>query len=73
MKFTQHQVLEMDSTMVQRCLICGEVISDYRGLMGPIDNPLPQGYAPGAVYKSDIGNPRITTIQQPEQFQKCKP
>lgn len=73
MNFTQHQVAEMDSTMVQRCLICGEVISDYRGMIGPIDNPLPQGYAPGAVYVSNTRNPRITTIQEPDNYQKCKP
>lgn len=59
--YTKHFVLTMDGSYVQRCLFCGEVISDYRNTMSPAGTPPPQGVPAGNVYVSN-GNPRITTV-----------
>jgi hypothetical protein len=71
--FTRHIVAEMDESMVQRCLICGIIISDYRNTMSPAGTPPPVGYAAGEVFVSE-GNPRISGISLIEgtEYENCK-
>lgn len=54
--FTRHIVADMDASMVQRCLICGEIISDYRNAMWPNGQDPPKGWGSGPVYVLG-GNP----------------
>lgn len=51
-KYIKHTVGEMDEDMVQRCVICGEIISDYRNAMVPAGQKLPKGFEPGIIYVS---------------------
>lgn len=75
MKFTKHIVADMDASMVQRCLICGTVINDYRNLVQASGSPVPKEYAAGEVFISDTNNPRISTIQEPTDYfiEDCTP
>ena len=63
----------MDESMVQRCLICGIIISDYRNTMSRAGTP-PAGYAAGEVFFSE-GNPRISGISliAGTEYENCKP
>lgn len=70
-KFTHHVVADMDESMVQRCVICGFVVSDYRNVMCPAGSPPSRGFDAGSIFVSG-GNPRITTIQPPEDYVDCK-
>lgn len=54
-QYTKHVVGEMVE-LVQRCLICGEVISDYRNAWYPAGQDAPTGWAPGELFVSS-GNP----------------
>ncbi len=54
--FIKHIVANMDGSMVQRCLICGEIISDYRNAMWPSGQSPPSGWGSGPVYIL-AGNP----------------
>ena len=58
MKYIKHIVAEMDESLIQRCLICGEVISDYRNTMAPVGTVI-SGFPQGPVYVSDSKNPQI--------------
>lgn len=73
MQYTRHIVADMDETMVQRCLICGEVISDYRTCMYEINAGVPKGWAAGELFVRG-GNPRITNrnIGEGDTFINCK-
>lgn len=74
MKFTKHIVADMDESLVQRCLICGEAISDYTNTMQPYGTPAPKGFAAGNIYISNTNNPRISTIEEPTEYEieNCK-
>jgi len=75
MKFMKHIVADMDESLVQRCLICGETICDYTNTMYPKGTPSPQGYAAGNVYVSQNRNPTISMIAEPTEhdIENCKP
>lgn len=70
----EHQVVDMDETMVQHCIVCGEVINDYRNAMWPIDQGPPTGYSTGSVYISGK-NPTVFVTTRPNRIedviQKC--
>lgn len=77
-KFVLHVVTALDEEMIQRCVLCGEVISDYSNSVWPKDQIAPQGYAPGVVYVSEGSFPKIITKYLPEEnimhtdgFRKC--
>lgn len=70
--FIEHYVLDMDDSMVQRCVICGEVISDYSNSIWPTDSEPPRGFYEGHVYVSAHGNATVYVTQEPETFKKCK-
>ena len=61
-KFIEHTVIEIDETMIQRCVICGAVIDDYSNSMWPLEQGPPKGYAAGNIYRSENGF--ITTVQE---------
>ncbi len=71
-KYISHQVIDMDATMVQNCVICGENICDYRNAMWPNDQPAPKGFASGPVFVS-AGNPKIfkTNLDPADPFLPC--
>ena len=46
----EHLAGEMDRGGVQVCTRCGEIITDYRGVMVPDGTPPLRGFAPGPVY-----------------------
>ncbi len=52
-KFIRHIVGPYEGQM-QFCLICGEVICDYRGAVYPADCPPPSGFAEGELYVQGI-------------------
>ena len=63
----------MDETMVQNCIFCGEVISDYRNAMYPYGQEPPKGWATGNVFISG-SNPKWYTneVKEGEEFIDCK-
>lgn len=70
--YIQHYVTEMDESMMQRCLYCGEVVSDYRNAMWPADQGPPRGFPTGELYVS-VGFPTIITNQPPPPpIQDCR-
>ena len=48
--YVKHQVINMDESMVQNCVLCGECISDYRNAMWPQNQKPPTGWPAGAVF-----------------------
>lgn len=70
--FIKHHTGELDESMMQRCIFCGEVISDYRNVMYPKEQGPPKGFAAGDIYVRK-GNPKITTTIEPsdEQIIAC--
>lgn len=72
MEYIKHIVAEMDESLIQRCLICGEVISDYRNTMAPAGTVI-SGFTQGPVYVSDSKNPQIycTELSEGETAKNC--
>lgn len=71
----EHQVVEMDESMIQRCVICGQVISDYNGCMQPAGSPPIKGFPVGRVYVTKDGlNPTIykTELDPFDPVEPCK-
>lgn len=68
-KYIKHEVVEMDENMIQRCVVCGCIISDYRNCAWPSDQSPPSGFVAGSVYVSG----GITTLSEPDDFESCKP
>ena len=68
--YIKHTVIEMDESMVQYFVICGEIISDYRNAMWPSGQPAPKGYSSGEIFVQK-GNPTITTTFTPSEFANC--
>lgn len=64
--YVQHVVTEMDETRLQRCVICGEVITDYRQVLWASGDPGPIGFGAGRVYVRK-GCPTITTTITPDE------
>lgn len=53
--FEKHQVKDMDESMVQRCINCNAIISDYRNTMMPAGQSMPKGFSAGYVYVNRVG------------------
>jgi len=72
MKYTQHIVGELIGG-IQTCVICGAVITDYRGTMVPDGTPPLRGFPAGPVYIRGV-NPIETTIyiSDNDEFDVCK-
>ena len=68
---TKHYVNEMDSSQVQKCIICGETIADYRNVSSSDGKPI-KGFPPGEIYVSS-GNPTNTSAIPPRNItiNKC--
>lgn len=73
MHFTKHIVADMDDSMIQRCLICGTVISDYQNTFYPKDQEPTKGFPAGEIYVSG-GTPKISTVEPPQNvtISDCK-
>lgn len=71
--YTKHVVGKMVD-LIQRCIICGEVICDYTHSARPKQQGTPPGYEEGNVYVS-TGNPRhyASELMAPKEFVNCKP
>lgn len=54
-KYTKHLVEEMDNSRVQKCILCGAVINDYRNAMIPEGQSPSKGYSAGYIY---VGEPQ---------------
>jgi hypothetical protein len=50
---------------VQKCELCGEIISDYRNSAWPAEQGPPKGFDEGNVYVS-VGNPVMYFADDPE-------
>jgi hypothetical protein len=50
--YTEHIVIDMDDSMVQRCILCGETIADYREVSWHKGMGQPKGWAAGSVFVS---------------------
>ena len=59
--------------LVQRCVRCGIVISDYRHAAWPPGQDAPTGFAPGPVTVSASGNPRVTLAGAQSGARSCRP
>lgn len=69
--YTKHYVIDMDESMVQNCIYCGEIISDYRNAMIPRGQLIPKGFPTGDVFVLK-GNPTIyATSLQNNKFNQC--
>jgi len=64
---TRHVVTEMDETMIQRCVICGKVISDYSNSAWPEGQQLPKGFEAGEIFTDGF----CTTTLRPTDFIDC--
>ena len=73
MTYTKHIAGEM-ADGVQRCVICGFVIADYRHTMVEEGSPPLRGWQEGEVFVSDSSNPKVfTTMLPPEEvFVNCE-
>lgn len=72
--YVKHIVNDMpEGELVQHCIICGAIISDYRNTVSPRGTPPSKGYAAGPVYVME-GNPRISTriIKPTEKSSLCQ-
>jgi hypothetical protein len=49
-KIIRHIVSEMDENMIQRCIMCGEIIFDYSNAAWPAEQEPPRGFAPGQLF-----------------------
>ena len=67
MNYTRHIAGELIQG-VQRCVVCGFILSDYRNTLTSTPHIPLKGWSEGAVYVK--GN--ITQIAQPEFYQDCK-
>jgi hypothetical protein len=68
--YVRHIVGEMTEEGIQGCVICGEIITDYRGAMVPEGTPPLRGFDAGDIYVLK-GNPTITQTGEPERFILC--
>jgi hypothetical protein len=70
--FIRHIVKDMDNSLIQKCELCGEIISDYRFSEQPIGDEPPRGFPSGSVFLTK-GNPVFyTVILSPEDtFEDC--
>lgn len=77
MKYIKHIAGEFDGE-IQRCIVCGEIIIDNRGLVMPKGSKM-SSYASGPIYQSEGTNPRITiagayaTEEEINLSKPCKP
>ncbi len=71
MTYIKHYVNDMDDSMIQYCIYCGEIINDYRGVMYEKEFGPPQGFDAGNIFVR-AGFPRILTTIEPENFIPCK-
>lgn len=73
--YVQHIVSAMED-WVQRCLICGEIISDYRNSAWPVGDPPPRGWQPGPICVSKGTNPTIYMppdgVNKEDEIIECK-
>lgn len=75
-QYIRHVVSEMDDSMIQRCIICGEVICDYTNAMWSSGQDAPKGFGEGNLYISKTGNPTVFRTdhwEPPTEFDNCKP
>lgn len=71
--FIKHVVIDMDDSRVQRCVICGEVICDYRNSMS-CDGSISKGFGSGSVYISKSKNPTVFKTDHwspPTEYDTC--
>jgi hypothetical protein len=66
-QYVEHHVNDMDETLLQRCVLCGEIITDYRNIMYRVEDGPPAGFRAGPVYVS----PGITTLSEPDVYEHC--
>lgn len=57
--FIKHIVNDMDESMFQHCVMCGEIITDYRNSLWT--GEAPKGWAAGEVYIRN-GEPKFFSI-----------
>lgn len=63
--YVEHTVVDMDESMIQNCVICGEEIFNYQNAMYPSGSPPPKGFAAGQIYISSYKNPQIFLSTKP--------
>jgi len=71
--FIRHVIGELTDN-IQRCVICGEVVNDYRGAMWPAGQEAPTGFPKGDIYVSAQGNPKMfcSDISEYDTYINCK-
>lgn len=72
--YIKHIVADMDESIIQGCLICGEIINDYSNVMWPQGQEPPKGYPAGNVYISKNTNPTIfltDSVLGNNEFENC--
>jgi len=73
-KYTRHIAGEMDG-LVQRCVLCGQIICDYRGAMvyPPSAEP-PKGWEPGEIFISVKTNPThiVSQVFDEDEVESCQ-
>ena len=58
------------SDKIQRCIICGYLITDYNGVVWIGDEP--RGFAEGQeVFVNENKSGRFMTIVEPDKFRNC--
>lgn len=71
--YIRHVVSEMQD-LVQRCVICGKVLSDYRGAMTDTPGPI-KGFPAGTLFVYESTNPTVFTLDIPDDgchfFKEC--
>lgn len=73
--YKKHIAGEMNSEGLQMCVICGEILTDYRGAMVPKGSAPLTGFPSGDIYVSK-GSPTISQTSNPSpeyKVENCKP
>ena len=72
--FIKHQVVDMDESMIQNCVLCGEEICDYSNASWPSGQGAPKGYPAGSVFVSIQTSPQQFTreISDRDTYENCK-
>lgn len=68
LNYTKHIVGELVGG-IQRCVICGLVITDYRNAMVPDDTPPLRGFPEGPVYVR--ANETTTILEEGDEHKPC--
>jgi hypothetical protein len=72
--YIEHQVTDMDDSLMQVCSLCGALITDYNGSLY-LGQSMPKGFPEGKVYVLSNSRVCVTTtyLASGELSESCTP